>query len=155
MRSGGDGDGVVAGPVSGDGGGRRRRRVVENAGVEKLGEDEAAGGDGGPAVVVIGGRGVEVEAETGGDRRRREVGLGLGTAEGTGGAVVGKGSLLGGIKCAQPNARLLPRVANLGGVASPRSLPNAPVVSLASGRRRRRHETRRRRRGVKGKRSSK
>lgn len=88
---------------------RRRRRindagnVLEDAGVEELIEDETAGGDGRPAMVVveIGGGSVEVEAEaTGRNRRRREVGLGLGTTEGTGGAVVGKSCLLGSVECA-------------------------------------------------------
>ncbi|KAE8805419.1 hypothetical protein D1007_18501 [Hordeum vulgare] len=61
-----------------------------------------------------------------------EVGLGLGAAEGSRGAVVGEGGLHGGVEGAQPHARLLPRVADLRSVPPPRPLPHAPVVRLAS-----------------------
>lgn len=125
--------------------GRRRGRridtanILENTGVEELVEDEAAGRDGRPAM-MIGGGGVEVEAEaSGSDRRRRKVGLGFGPAEGTGGAVVGKRRLLRSVECTQPNPRLLPGIAYLGGVSTPWSLSDPSVVTLTRrGRRRRR-----------------
>lgn len=84
-------DGDVRGADS-DGDWRRLRRVdvFEDAGVEELTEGKATGGDGGPAVVVeIRGGGVEVEAETSSERSWREVGFGLGSTQGTSGAVVG------------------------------------------------------------------
>ena len=109
--------------------------IFEDADVEELVEDEAAGGDGRPAVVVEvvvgGGRCIEVEREAdGGGGRRREVGLGLGAAEGAGGAVVCHGGLLGGVKGAKPDTCLLPGIANLGGVSPPWPLPHSPVVTL-------------------------
>jgi hypothetical protein len=62
----------------------------------------------------------------------REVGLGLGAAEGARGAVVREGGLHGGVERAQPHPRLLPRVADLGRVPAPRPLPHASVVRAAS-----------------------
>ena len=116
--------------------GLRRRRITEDAGLEKLTEhDVTAGRDRGPG-------GGDVEVEGGGNRRRRwEVRFGLGSAEGTGGAVVGQGCLLGRVERSQPNPSSLPRVAYLGGVATPGSLSDPSVVSLAKAtRRRRRHQ---------------
>jgi hypothetical protein len=62
----------------------------------------------------------------------REVGLGLGAAEGARGAVVREGGLHGGVERAQPHPRLLQRVADLGRVPAPRPLPHASVVRAAS-----------------------
>ncbi|GER43169.1 small and basic intrinsic protein 2 [Striga asiatica] len=61
---------------------------------------------------------------------RGEVGLGLGAAEPTCGGVVRTRRLLGGVEGAEPYAALLPRVADLGGVAPPRPLPYAAVADL-------------------------
>jgi hypothetical protein len=113
----------------------RRRRggvgklVFEDAGVEELAEDETAGGGE-----------VEVEGDAGGGDRRREVSLGLRSAEGASGTVVGERSLFWRVEGAEPNPRLLPWVAYLGGVATPWPLSHPSVVSLAI----RRHEMKQR-----------
>ncbi|GER47580.1 glutamate receptor ionotropic [Striga asiatica] len=107
------------------------RNVTEHGGVEKVGDGEPSWRRRRRREEAVVGREVEVER-----RRRRggEVGLGLGAAEGPGGAVVGHGGLLGGVEGAEPHARLLPRVADLRRVPAPRPLPNAPVVALPRGR---------------------
>lgn len=55
----------------------------------------------------------------------KEVGLGLGTAEGSGGGVVGSGGILGGIEGSEPDASLLPRISDLRRESAPWSLPHA------------------------------
>lgn len=66
--------------------------------------------------------------------RSWEVGLGFGSTERPGSAVVRECSFLRGVKCTQPNPRLLPRVAYFSCVSPPWPLSNTPVVSLTWGR---------------------
>lgn len=63
-----------------------------------------------------------------GDRRwmqQREVRFRLRSPERKSSSVVSSGSILRRIKGAEPNASLLPRISNLGGVSAPWTLPNA------------------------------
>lgn len=60
-----------------------------------------------------------------GERRgEREIGLGLGAAEGPSGVVVGSSGVLGRVKGPEPNPSLLPGVSDLCSESAPRSLPH-------------------------------
>ena len=63
-----------------------------------------------------------------------EIGLGLGAAELAGGVVVSTRGLLSGVKRAEPNAGLLPRVPDLRSVPAPGALPHASESDLLRGR---------------------
>ncbi|PON39391.1 hypothetical protein PanWU01x14_305700 [Parasponia andersonii] len=67
-------------------------------------------------------------------RRRGEVGLGLGSAEGASRRVVGTRRVVGGVEGAEPDPGLLPGVSDLGRESPPRSLPHAPVPDLLQAR---------------------
>jgi hypothetical protein len=64
-----------------------------------------------------------------------EIGLGLGAAELAGGVVVSTRGLLSGVKRAEPNTGLLPRVPDLRSVPAPGALPHASESDLLGGRR--------------------
>jgi len=86
-----------------------------------------------PADVAVLGE-IEGMEEVGiGSVRVHEVGAGLDTAHGSGGAVVGTGSLLGGVKGAEPAALLGLRVADLGSIAAPGTAANSTVAHGGAG----------------------
>jgi len=68
-----------------------------------------------------------------GSIRVHEVGAGLDTAHGSGGAVVGAGSLLRGVEGAEPAALLRLRVADLGSVTAPGTAANSTVAHGGAG----------------------
>lgn len=60
----------------------------------------------------------------------REIGLGLGPSESSSGVVVCSGGVLGRVERAEPHARLLPGVSDLGRVATPWPLPHPSKVNF-------------------------
>lgn len=75
-------------------------------------------------IVVVLAEGGEVGGGVG------EVGLRLNASELAGSSVVGTCCLLGSVKSAEPDARLLTWVADLGGVATPWTLPHPSETNL-------------------------
>jgi len=116
---------------------RTRERVEENHGAGD-GVDERPGGSewGESEVKRRRRRGLEGAAlagatcQVGKFRVCGKIGLGLRAAEITRRRVISTRGLLGGVEGAEPDACFLPGVADLGGVAAPRSLPDPTVSDL-------------------------
>lgn len=117
-----------------------RERVEEVNGTRRR-DRELRGGRGGHAESEIEwrrrrGRGVDGAAlarATGGGvvwGKAWEVCFGLSTAELASCGVVGTRRLFGRVESAEPDSGLLPRVADLSSVATPRTLPHASVSDL-------------------------